>query len=194
MTNNDTETDIITKADYTETDPIYQKIKKDFISKLKEKYQCEDYESLVKYVFDLVFIKKHSKQKCIEEVNEIFNNKADVMINYLWQITKKYENEELNENDEENPENSEDFKKNKRGLKNIRGRDTKRLRGKGTFLKNHKRERSRSDSREINKYDYDGYQKFSTKQKNFYSNGRFRGMMPMRGGYPAYYPPVYIQR
>ena len=194
MTNNDTETDIITQANYTETDPIYQKIKKDFISKLKEKYQCDDYESLVKYVFDFVFIKKHSKPKCIEEVNQIFNNKADVMINYLWQITKKYENEELNENNEENPENSEDFKKNKKGIKNISGRDSKKLRGKGTFLKNSKRERSRSDSREISKFDYDGYQKFPTNKKNFYQNGRFRGMMPIRGGYPAYYQPVFIQR
>ena len=198
MTSNDTETDIITQANYVETDLIYQKIKKDFIGKLKEKYQCDDYDSLVKYVFDLVFIKKHSKPKCIEEVNSIFNNKADVMINYLWQITKKYEKEsELHESDEDNQQDSEDYRKSshRRGGKNIRGRDIKRLRGKGKYFKNYKKERSRSASREINKYDYDGYQKFPTKQKGFYPpNGRFRGMMPMRGGYPAYYPPVYIQR
>ena len=143
----------------------------------------------IKINIDINIKKQFSKIPPNKNIIKLLSTKKDED-----DIFQNDENEELNENNEENPENSEDLKKNKKGIKNISGRDSKKLRGKGTFLKNSKRERSRSDSREISKFDYDGYQKFPTNKKNFYQNGRFRGMMPIRGGYPAYYQPVFIQR
>lgn len=207
MTTNETTEDIITTLPYEESNPIFQKIKKDFASKLKEKYQCEDYESIIAYVFDFVFVKKNSKKQCIEQMNVVFNNKADGVINYLWEITKKYENEKSNESNEENQQDEEYQKGNnfsRRGGKNARGRDMKK-RGKpdrfNKYYKNYKNERSRSGSHErSNKYDYDEYQPYPPQQKGYYPpNPRFGPMMPpMRGGYPAYYPPQmmppYLQR
>ena len=174
--------------------------------KLKEKYRCEDYESIVAYVFDFVFVKKNPRKQCIETMNIIFNNKADVMINYLWEITKKYENEDSNEFPEENQQDVEDYPKgsnfSKRGGKISRGRGMK-IRGRKSerfnkYYKSYKNERSRSNSH--NKYDYEDYQPYPPQQKGYYHppNPRFHAMLHMRGGYPAYYPPQiippYIQR
>ena len=99
MTDNNKEEskDIITTIDYDEQSPFFQKIRKEFTNKLKDKYQCEDYDSIVNYVFDCVFKKKVEKSKCIESMNSLFNNKASGMIDFLWKITKDAENENENE-------------------------------------------------------------------------------------------------
>ena len=40
--------------DYIESSSIFQKIKKDFVNNLQERYQCKDYDSIVNYVFEYV--------------------------------------------------------------------------------------------------------------------------------------------
>lgn len=56
--------EIISTVNYDDSNPVYQKIKMEFTNKLKEKYQCEDYNSIVNFVFDYVFKKKSTKSEC----------------------------------------------------------------------------------------------------------------------------------
>ena len=202
--------DIICTIDYDESNPIFQRIKKEFINKLKEKYQCEDYDSIVNYVFDYVFKKKLEKSKCIENLNPLFNNKANGMIDYLWKLMKSAENEQENDY---NPDDKNNYNLYKKGGKQwgekykSKGRNTFDNRQK--FHKNRQRdrsrersrERSRSYSKERNDYqNYENYQNYPIQQKGFYPpKGRYGGpMMPMGGGYPPYYAPqmmpLYMNR
>ena len=194
--------DKITTMEYNDSNPIFQKIKKDFGNKLQEKYDCKDYDSIVDYVFEYAFKKKLDKSKCIEILNPLFNNKANGMIDYLWKITKDAENEQEKDfnSQEKNVynnykiggkqwsdkyktksrntfDNRQKFKKNKQ---RDRSRDKSRDRS---------RERSRSYSKERN--DYDKNQNYPMPQKGFYPPKiRFPGpMMTVGAGYPPYYPP-----
>ena len=187
--------DIVSKNDYEEGNPIYQKIRKEFTNKLKEKYTCNDYDTIVNYVFDCAFKKKTEKSKCIENMNNLFNNNASGMIDYLWKITKDIETKDNNQDDNNR------FSSYKRGGKpysekyNNRGRYTFDNRQK--YHKNKPRdnsgERSRSYSSDRN--DNEKYQNYPMKQRGFYPpKGRFASpMMPMGGGYPPYYPPQMMQ-
>ena len=68
--------------DYNESSPIFQKIKKDFVNNLQEKYQCKYYDSIVNYMFEYFFKKKLDKSKCIEIMNPLFDNKDNGMVDY----------------------------------------------------------------------------------------------------------------
>lgn len=206
--------DIISSINYEDSNPVYQKIKKRFTNKLKDKYECEDYEGIVKYVFDYVFKKKSPKASCVENLNSIFNDKASEIMDFLWKITKEAEKEqEPNDSDDDSGQGSaERFGNrgpNRRGPRNARnlrnnekriGSEKARKNSKdGKYFNKSKRDRSRSKSRE-NKYDYDLYPNYPPQPKGFYPpKGRFaRPMMPVGGPYPPYYPPQminpYIQR
>ena len=188
--------DIISTINYKESNPIYRKIKNKFTQKLKDKYQCEDYDSIVNYVFDYVFKKKVEKSKCIESMNSLFNNKASGMIDFLWKITKDAENENENEfNLEEKNRNYNYRKGGKQWGDKYKGKGRNTYENRQKYHKNKQRERSRSYSKERNdKYEYENYQNYPMQQKGFYPpKGRFGGpMMPMGGGYPTYYPPQMI--
>lgn len=202
--------DIITTVNYDEENPVYQKIKKKFTNKLKDKFECEDYEGIVKYVFDYVFQKRSTKQSCIENLNSIFNDKAAEIMDFLWKTTREAEKEqkELNESDEDSQErfggrggfNKRSNPRNDRGPRNLRNSDKGRSMSdrvrKGSkdnkFYSKNKRERSRSGSRSRdNKYDYDAYPNYPPQPKGFYPpKGRFnRPMMQVSAPYPPYYPP-----
>ena len=43
-------------------------------------------------VMDFVFIKKATKSECINKMDSLFNGKANIMIDYLWKITRDLEN------------------------------------------------------------------------------------------------------
>ncbi len=122
-------------------------------------------------------------------MNSIFNNKASVMIDYLWKITKEAENA---------PEESDSEEKNfRKGGKNWK-RDNKKRSKEGKFSKG-KRDRSRSYSKDrpSSKFDYENYPNYPPMvPKGFYPpKGRFGGpMMPMGGAYPPYMMPPMIKR
>ena len=179
--------EIISTMNYNEKSPIYNKIKQEFTHKLIQKYQCENYDIIVDYIFDYAFKKKLTKSACIQKMNPIFNNKAEFMIDYLWEIVRKAEN-----SSEESYSDSDynDYKiKTNSLLKDIKLKRTKR----------HKRERSRSYSREKikNKFDLDTYPNYPPLiPRGFYPpKGRFnRPMMPMGGPYPPYMIPPIMKR
>ena len=171
--------DIISHYDYNESDPIYKKIRKEFTNKLKEKYQCEDYDIIVNYVFDYVFKQKATKSECIQKMGSIFNNKADIMIDYLWKITHEAENDNSD---------SDSYKRDSRKTKPSK------------YYRN-KRDRSRSYSKErppSSKFDFDNYNNYPPMMpKGFYpppKGGFGGGMMPMGGAYPPYMRPPIIKR
>ena len=184
--------DIISTINYSESSPVYQKIKREFTNKLKDKYQCEDYESIVNYVFDYVFKNKQSKSQCIKKMDSIFNNKAEFMINYLWKITKEAECvPEESDSDEK--------KMSRKSGKNSWKKDNKKYRNNESKFSKNKRDRSRSYSKErtSSKFDYDNYQSYPPMMpKGFYPpKGRFGGpMMPMGGAYPPYIIPPMMKR
>ena len=164
--------DIISTINYKESNPIYQKIKNKFTQKLKDKYQCEDYDSIVDYVFQCVFKNKLRKLECIQKMNKIFNNKAEYMMNYLWKITKEAENRQ-GESDSESDDSNKYYKR--------------------------KRDRSRSyDRKPKNKFDLDNYHNYPPPMipKGFYPpKGRYGGaIMPYGGVYSPYMIPPPIKK
>ena len=168
--------DIISTVNYKESNPIYQKIKKLFIEKLKDKYQCDDYDSIADFVFQHAFKKKLKKSDCVQKMDFIFNNKSELMIDYLWEITRKVENpQEESYSDSDNTNNY---------IKESRKNDSK---------KNYKRkrERSRSYSRERtrNTFDFENFSNYPPIiPKGFYPpKGRSeKTIVPFRGAYPPY--------
>ena len=197
-TNKEENKDIISTVDYDENNPIYQKIKKIFTNKIKEKYQCQDYDQVVDFVFKYAFKDKIEKSKCIENLNSVFNNKANTVIDYLWKITKEAEKEQENRNNQEENNHYNNYKnggknrdeKYKNKEKNFYDKKQRFNKGKN---RERSRDRSRSNERNDNDYEYD-YQNYPMQQKGFYPpKGRYGGpMMPMGGGYPPYYPPQMI--
>ncbi len=175
----DNSNDIITKANYEENNPVYQRIRKEFMDRLKDKYECQDYDVIVNYVFDLVFKKKNPKSQSIEKLDPYFNNKATDIVNYLWKITKEAEEDEQAERMRQNYNYKRGGKPYSDKYKNQKQRFNKG-----------KRERSRSDSRnrEEKNSKYDNYQ---MQPKGYYPPKRFMPpqMMGIRGGFPPYYQP-----
>ena len=173
--------DVITTENYQEDNPLYQRLKKEFTNKLKEKYDCQDYNVIVNYVFDLVFKKKFEKSKSIEKLDPYFNNKAADIMNYLWKITKEAEAAQKAESMHQNY----NYKKGGKPYDN-RYKNYKQKYHKG------KRERSRRDSREHGEkmYEkYENYQNYPMQTKGYFPPKRFSGppMMGMGAAYPPYF-------
>ena len=175
--------EIISSINYNEKDPIYNKIKEEFKKKLIQKYQCENYDIIVDYIFDYSFKKKLPKHEIIKKMNPIFNNKADFMIDYLWEITKKVEEDFSEESISESDSDSDysDYKRRTNAL-------NKSIKMKRTKL--NKRERSRENSRERikNKFDLYNYSNYPPKGKYDLSE------MHMRRAYPPYIIPPFMKK
>ena len=112
------ENEIISKNDYDKSHPVYIKIKKEFAKKLKSKYNCDDFDKIVDYVMDFVFEKKATKAECISNMNSLFNGKAEIMMDYLWDLTKDIENS--NDSDYYNRKSSHKHRERSRSYSNER--------------------------------------------------------------------------
>ena len=156
-----TENEPISKHEYDKTHPVYLKIKKEFSRKLKSKYNCDDFDRIVDYIMDFVFEKKATKEECISNMNSLFNGKADVMIDYLWKLTKDIEN------------SSDDYERNNRNWK------------KNKYKNNRERSRSYSSDRSGNKFGSNRF-KSNLLPRGFYPPKMKYGppMMPMGVSYP----------
>ena len=135
------ENEIITQNEYDKSHPVYMKIRKEFAKKLKSKYNCDDFDKIVDYVMDFVFKKKATKAESISNMNSLFNGKADVMMDYLWKLTK----------DIENSSNDSDYSEKRRNK----------------YYNKNLRERSRSRSYERNKNKFSNFQP-NMIQRGFY--------------------------
>ena len=178
--------DIISNITYEESNPVYKMIKQKFTDKLKQKYDCKDYDAIVNYVFDFVFKRKFEKSKCIEKLDPYFHHNATEILNYLWQITKDAEKEQNSENSHQN----NNYKKGGKNYNTDRYRNYKQQK-----YQKGKRERSRSDSRrkgEKNYDNYDNYKNYPMQPKGFYPPKRFPTPMMGMGMAPGY-PPRFFQ-
>ena len=156
------ENEIISKNDYDKSHPVYIKIKKEFAKKLKSKYNCDDFDKIVDYVMDFVFEKKATKAECISNMNSLFNGKAEIMMDYLWDLTKDIENS-----------NDSDYYNRKSGHKH------------------RERSRSYSNPRTKNKFNYPNYPN-NMMVRGFYPPKIRYGppMMPMNMMYLNSYNPL----
>ena len=156
-----TDNEPITKYEYDKTHPVYNKVKKEFSKQLKKKYNCDDFDKIVDYIMEFVFEKKATKADCIENLNSVFNGKADVMMDYLWKLTKDVEN-----NDYDNERNNRNLKRNK-------------------YKNNRSRSRSYSSDRSGNKFNQNRF-KPNIIPRGFYPPKMKYGppMMPMGVAYP----------
>ena len=152
---------IISKNNYDKSHPVYIKIKKEFAKKLKSKYNCDDFDKIVDYVMEFVFEKKATKAECIDNMNTLFNGKADIMMDYLWDLTKEIENS-----------NDIDYYNRK------------------SAHKHRERSRSYSNERTKNKFNYPKYQN-NMMVRGFYPPKIRYGppMMPMNMMYQNSYNP-----
>ena len=163
------ENEVISKREYDKSHPVYLKIRKEFAKKLKAKYNCEDFDKIVDYIMDFVFEKKATKAECISNMNSLFNGKADVMMDYLWNLTKDIEN------------SSESDYNRRKSWKSSKNRD---------------RSRSYSNERTKNKFNYSKYQS-NMIPRGFYPPKMRYGasMMPYAPNMPRYMVPnPMIQR
>ena len=112
------ENEIISKNDYDKSHPVYIKIKKEFAKKLKSKYNCEDFDKIVDYVMVFVFEKKATKAEWISNMKSLFNSKAEIMMDYLWDLTKDIENS--NDSDYYNRKSSHKHRERSRSYSNER--------------------------------------------------------------------------
>jgi len=180
----DNSNDIISPITYEDSNPVYQRIKKEFTNRLKDKYECQDYDVIVNYVFDFVFKKKLDKSKCIEKLDPYFNYKAADILNFLWKITKEAENEQKKEMSYLNFNYKKGGKQYGDKYKNFKQKYNKGKR---------ERERSRSDSRGRGENMYENYQNFPMQMqpKGFYPPKRSYGPPMMGMGMGAGYPPYF---
>ena len=100
--------DTISSVIYNEKDPIFLKIREKFKEKLTTLFSCEDYDQIIKYIFDGVFKDKTPKKKCIVDFEPIFKDKTNQLMGFLWDLVEKTVNESKNktEEQEENEYNS----------------------------------------------------------------------------------------
>ena len=185
-------TDAITSVIYDEKDPIFLKIREKFKEKLTTLFACEDYDQIIKYVFDGVFKDKTPKKKCIIDFEPIFHDKTTQLMGYLWDLVEKTVNESKNKV-EVQEENVYEKANRKRRNNNFRGNKRMKMGSKEVIL--HKRERSRSNNSN-NNFNDDEYQ--GNYQRSFYNQrGRFNNMIGMggRGGYGFFlFLSLFIQR
>ena len=126
-------------------------------------------DKIVDYIMDFVFEKKATKAECISNMNSLFNGKADVMMDYLWNLTKDIEN------------SSESDYNRRKSWKSSKNRD---------------RSRSYSNERTKNKFNYSKYQS-NMIPRGFYPPKMRYGasMMPYAPNMPRYMVPnPMIQR
>ena len=193
--------DAITSVIYDEKDPIFLKIREKFKEKLTTLFSCEDYDQIIKYIFDGVFKDKTPKKKCIVDFEPIFKDKTNQLMGFLWDLAEKTVNESKNniEEQDENQYNSKSISRKinrngnyQRGNLRLKG-ERMRIGNKEVILHNN-RTRSRSNSN--NNYNEEEYQ--GNYQRGIYNQrGRYSNMMPLRGrGAFGCYPimPPYIQR
>ena len=155
---------IISKNNYDKTHPVYIKIKKELTNKLKSRYNCDDFDKIVDYIMDLVFEKKATKSECINNLNSLFNGKANVMMDFLWDLTKDIENS--SERDYYNRKSSHKYRERSRSYSNERNERTK------------------------NKFNYPNYHNNMMVQGFYPPKIRYGPpMMPMNMGYPNIYNP-----
>ena len=182
--------EIISSINYNEKDPIYNTIKEEFKKKLIQKYQCENYDIIVDYIFDYSFKKKLPKHEIIKKMNPIFNNNADFMIDYLWEITKKVEEDFSEESSSESDSDYSDYKRRTNTLiKNIKMKRAKL----------NKRERSRENSRERikNKFDLYNYSNYPPMMSRGFYPPKRKYDLPdiyMRRTYPPYSIPPFMKK
>ena len=91
-------TDTISTINYNENDKIFLKIREKFKEKLKKLFICDDYDQIIKYVFEVVFKDKTPKEKCIADFEPIFHDKTDLIVDFLWNLVEETINESKNEN------------------------------------------------------------------------------------------------
>ena len=198
-------TDTISTINYNENDKIFLKIREKFKEKLKKLFICEDYDQIIKYVFESVFRDKTPKEKCIADFEPIFHDKTDLIVDFLWNLVEETINESKNENKTEKEKINFQYNKPRKFIRRKRisfqkGKNKKLKKGKLRIgnkeikLHNKKRERSRNNNNNYNDEYQTGY------QRGFYNQrGRFSNVMSMRGrGAFGFYPsPImnpFIQR
>jgi hypothetical protein len=198
-------TDTISTINYNENDKIFLKIREKFKEKLKKLFICDDYDQIIKYVFEVVFKDKTPKEKCIADFEQIFHDKTNLIVDFLWELVDESVNESKNENKNEKEKEKGNFKyeKSRKFIRRKRisiQKGNKKLKkgkmkiGSKDIILHKKRDRSRNNINNYNEEYQTGY------QRGFYNQrGRFSNVMSIRGrgAFGFYAHPImnpFIQR
>lgn len=82
-------TDVIKTTQYDERDPKFIKIREEFSQELKKNFSCDNYEEIIKYVFEEVFKNKLQKSVCIAEFETLFAEKTEELVNMLFRLAEQ---------------------------------------------------------------------------------------------------------
>lgn len=155
--------DIIKNIKFDERDDRFIKLREKFTEEIKKNFDCENYDEVVKYVFQEVFENKMQKETCMVEFNQIFDERTEDYVNLLFdlaeQILGEGEEKEINEGEE-------------KGLHNERQRKYSSKRGEGSY--------GNYSGRREGGYKKGGRDYYQQKER-FYGNQNRRGGNP-RGG------------
>jgi hypothetical protein len=166
MSNND----VITSIDYNESDEKFIKIRQLFKDELKRHFSVDgdNYDEIIKYIFEGVFKNKTNKQTCIKDFESIFKNKTEEIINKLWKFVDDVVNEKKRDLIDDLTYQKKEYKKRNYGHYN-KGNKFSR-----NNVNNRKRN-ERSRSRDGEDPDYYRFQN---------PRGNYPPMMPIQGFYP----------
>lgn len=167
-------TDVITSIKYDEKDPKFIQIKNEFTAEIQKRFSCDNYEDITKYVFGEVFQKQHSKETCIKELESIFNDKTEEIINYLWNLVDRVVNEHEDNNNAKGDVLDKIFKDDNK-KKPFTKQDSKEKKGSGDFTNdryNTKRQDRRKGSKDYQKGNNqrDNRDRYHNNRKGNYGN------------------------
>ena len=120
--------EIIMLNTYNERDPRFIKIRDEFYQELKKNFACDNYDEIIKYVFEEVFKNKLQKSACITEFESLFSEKTEELVNLLFKLAEQHlkEPEEKQEKDKDvldkilSNEHKRSFQKNERSFQKRR--------------------------------------------------------------------------
>lgn len=199
-------------------DAKFIQLKHAFLEELKNNFQIEDYEPIIKYVFTYIFEEKRTKEETVREMKELFAEQSDEIISWLWnyverRILQKSPNRDLVDEITERERSFRKYdRKNKNfnsAIENIRdkrkkkfenkfdkfeddeeGFRIKKIGDKRIILKNKdRRERSRDKDNQINGRD-NRDNRF--RERSFRGRGNFGNKFLRGGRFP--YKPHFISK
>ena len=154
-----------TDINYDLEDETFKQLQEDFFSEIKKSFECSDYDKLVEYILKAVFQEKKSKEMMIEESKEMFKDKTEYIIDYLWQKTiSLYNLGDLVD---------EITSKNVSSVKKVASEDKERVRERSRSRDEDEEDNNNNNSKKNSQYPYRG-------------RGGPRRFMPKRG---FMYPP-----
>lgn len=199
-------TEILKNLKYDERDGKFIKVREEFYQELKKNFACDNYDEIIKYIFEEVFNRKLSQEEAKTEFESLFSDKTDELVKFLYSTIdavyngkedkekdvldkilsndskRKQKNEKYSNFGKNRRKSSRDYYNNRkdkneyRHYQNRKNPKTTKMKIGNKEITLHSQKRSRSRSYEQEEYEGEKYQKYDDYQN--YPNMYPRGYYP----------------